>query len=1135
MKHLFNEGWEFLKLDIGSDMAEMREKQENFRPVEVPHDWLIYDTKNLYENSRGWYRKTVDFGPLEDKKVFLYFEGVYMDSEVYVNGKKAFEWKNGYSSFEVEVTPYLKGGMEEIVVAANHQSPNSRWYSGAGIYRDVFVKTSKNTYVVTDSLYVSAKFAGNDVWNVAVSAEVNGDRAGDAEATFILKYKGTEICRANGTGENPEAVMQVANPLVWDIEHPECYEMEVVLENGEREITSFGFRTLGFSCDQGFFLNGRHLKLNGACEHHDLGCLGSAYYSAAMRRKLEILKGMGVNAIRTSHNMPAKDLMNLADEMGILIVSEAFDMWERSKTPYDYARFFKEWSAGDVASWVRRDRNHPSLIMWSIGNEIYDTHADEYGQEITKRLKKWVEEHDYLGNAPVTFGSNFMPWENTQKCADIVKLAGYNYGEKYYDAHHKKYPDWVIYGSETASVVHSRGIYHFPLKQSILADDDEQCSALGNSTTSWGAKSIEKCIISDRDAKYSMGQFIWTGTDYIGEPTPYHTKNSYFGQVDTAGFPKDSYYTFKAEWTDYRKEPFVHVFPYWDFNPGQLIDLRVCSNAPTVELFLNGKSLGKREIDHENGLELIQDWSLRYVPGELLAVAYDEKGNEIARQSRHSFTDSVKIVLQADKKVLKADGRDLIFVTVSMLDKDGYPVENAVDYVDVSVRGAGRLIGLDNGDSTDYDSYKGTRRKLFSGKLLAVIAAKDRPGEIVVNVSGEGLESARMTLEALSADITPETVTDVPKVYTENKPVLCDNDKVFVRKIEIVSEKGCLLNDRLREVELKANIYPANATCKDLSWSVTTQAGVASPIANIEVREGRVYVSAKADGEFYVRCMSDNGTGKVKLISQLDFVAEGLGKPFLNPYEFISAGLYKWSSGEVGNGNEKGIASARDGVTKVGFRDIDFGTFGADEITLPIFALDSGAHTIELWEGMPGEAGSGKITDLIYQKPSKWNVYQPETYRLPYKLKGVKSLCFVFFEKVHMKGFSFTPIEKAYATITAGDLEKVYGDSFELQGNYVEKIGNNVTLELGEMDFGKEGADMVTICGSTPLEKNTIHLRFTGDGETKVQIVEFTKSKDYENQSFTLEPVQGCYQVEAVFLPGSNFNFNHIRFEKVTD
>ncbi len=1174
MKTCFNKGWEFLKLGIGSDLAGVRERQAGFEPVEIPHDWLIYNTANLYEDSRGWYRKKVNFEQKEGRRIFLYFEGIYMDSEVYVNGEKAWEWKNGYSSFEVEITPFLKGGEEEILVAANHQCPNSRWYSGAGIYRDVFVKVAEETCLVTDSLYVAAapvkaaKEASKDTWQIKVSAEVSGSRALELPVNFVLKYKGREIARAAGVnadkagvvtdrecgtenGENVKyaAAFELENPLIWDIDHPHLYEMEVLLENGEREETTFGLRTTEFSPREGFFLNGRHVKLNGVCEHHDLGCLGSAYFSAAMRRKMDILKEMGVNAIRTSHNMPSKDFMNLADEMGILVVTEAFDMWERSKTTYDYARFFKEWAEKDVASWVRRDRNHPSVIMWSIGNEIYDTHADERGRDLTGMLKARVEEHDPEGNAPVTFGSNFMPWENTQKCADIVKLAGYNYGEKYYEAHHEKYPDWVIYGSETASVVHSRGIYHFPLRQPLLADDDEQCSALGNSTTSWGAKSIERCIMNDRDAKYSMGQFIWTGFDYIGEPTPYHTKNSYFGQIDTAGFPKDAYYTFKAEWTDYHKAPMIHVFPYWDFNPGQLVDVRVCSNAPKVELFFNGQSLGVREIDHEAGQTLIQDWQIRYAPGEILAVAYDETGAEIARESRHSFGDSAKITLQADKDVVKvADkenatgGSDLIFVIVGMVDKDGNPVENAVDYVDVKVTGAGRLIGLDNGDSTDYDSYKGTRRKLFSGKLLAVIAAKETPGDIQVQVSGEGLESAELTLRAVEClsgeerNAAEQIGMDAsgeahrPAVFAENRTQPCQHDKVFIRKIEILSKQGQILNGDLREVEVQALIYPKTATCKDLSWSVTTEAGITSPIAKVEQREGRIYISARADGDFMVRCTADNGTGKVKLISQLDFRAEGLGEPFLNPYEFVSGGLYNRSVGEVSNGNEKGVASARDGVTKIGFADVDFGTFGADEITLPIFALDSAPHTIEIWEGMPEDEGSEKVADLVYQKPSIWNVYQPETYKLPRKFRGVTTLCMVLYDKVHIKGFSFAPLEKAYEKLTGADLEKVYGDSFERKGELVENIGNNVTLELGEMNFGEKGAEKVTLCGFTPLEKNTIHIRFTRDGETQVQIVEFTKAADYEEQSFKLETVRGTYTVEVVFLPGSNFNFGYIQF-----
>ena len=282
------------------------------------------------------------------------------------------------------------------------------------------------------------------------------------------------------------------------------------------------------------------------------------------------------------------------------------------KTQYDYARFFVDWAGTDVRSWVRRDRSHVSLLMWSIGNEIYDTHASEHGQEITRRLVDYVREHDPRENAPCTIGSNFMPWEGAQNCADIVKVAGYNYGEKYYEEHHLKHPDWIIYGSETASVVQSRGVYRFPLRQSVLADEDEQCSALGNSSTSWGARSVEACIADDRDADFTFGQFLWTGFDYIGEPTPYHTKNSYFGYIDTAGFPKDAYYLFQAQWRPAAEHPMVHLYPYWDWNPGQLIDVRACTNGESVELYVNGRSQGRQRIDHAHGRQLQGDWQVPY-------------------------------------------------------------------------------------------------------------------------------------------------------------------------------------------------------------------------------------------------------------------------------------------------------------------------------------------------------------------------------------------------------------------------------------------------------------------------------------------------------------------------------------------
>ena len=511
---------------------------------------------------------------------------------------------------------------------------------------------------------------------------------------------------------------------------------------------------MDFSPETGFSLNGRKLKLNGVCEHHDLGCLGAAYHSQAMRRKLEILKTMGVNAIRTAHNMPAQDLMELTDEMGILVVSESFDCWESPKNPYDYARFFPQWYQKDVESWVRRDRNHPSLIMWSIGNEIYDTHvSSQKGKEWMEKLMTEVYRHDPLKNAAVTLGSNYMPWENTQKCADVIKLIGYNYGENYYEEHHKKHPDWMIYGSETGSIVQSRGIYHFPYQQSVLADEDEQCSSLGNSTTSWGAKSTEACILAERDHPYSCGQFIWTGFDYIGEPTPYHTRNSYFGQIDTAGFPKDSYYIYQAAWTDYKKNPMVHIFPYWDFNEGQFIDLRVCSNAPAVEVFFNGKSQGTFTIDHEHGSELTGHWQLPYKEGEIRAVACDENGKIVAEEVRYSFGEAKRILLKPQKHSLQANGEDLLFLEISMEDEQGHPVENANNRVLIRTEGAGALVGTDNGDSTDTEEYKASCRRLFSGKLLAVLKAGTEPGNLRITVSSPGLETVCLEIPVEPAKV----------------------------------------------------------------------------------------------------------------------------------------------------------------------------------------------------------------------------------------------------------------------------------------------------------------------------------------------------------------------------------------------
>lgn len=1143
-KTLFNDGWEFAKSGLeAADCAAL-----TFEPVDIPHDWLIYDTLNLYENSIGWYRKRFMCNK-DAVQILLCFDGVYMDSTLYVNEKYIGEWKYGYSAFEHEITDAVRDGENEILLKVVHQSPNSRWYSGAGIYRNAWLKTRDRNHIVTDGIYISTVKEA-DSWKVEIETEMV--LVQDAVISHSIVYKNQVIAAASErTAAAGDAIsrhrldLTVENPMLWNTDDPHLYqlvtELRLAASDGDAEpkreaieiITqSIGFREIMLHPKQGLQVNGKKMKLNGVCEHHDLGALGAAFHVEALRRRLLILKEMGVNAIRTAHNMPAAELMELADEMGFFIVTEAFDMWERPKTPYDYARFFEDWAPIDVKSWVMRDRNHPSLLMWSIGNEIYDTHADARGQELTVLLMDEVLKYDPKQNARVTIGSNYMPWENAQKCADIVKVAGYNYAEKYYGKHHEEHPDWIIYGSETASIVQSRGIYRFPFEKSILADDDEQCSALGNSSTSWGAKSAEACILAERDTPFSLGQFIWTGFDYIGEPTPYHTKNSYFGQIDTATFKKDSFYVYQAAWTDYKVKPMVHIFPYWDFNKGQSIDVRVCSNAPRIELLFNGKRIGTHDIDHKQGTELVGWWKIPYEAGELKAIAYDETGKEIAVDVKRSFGDAKRICLQADKDKLHANGTDLLFVEITMDDADGNPVENANNRVHVEVTGAGRLIGLDNGDSTDYDPYKGLSRRLFSGKLMAIVGATAEPGKLRIEVSSKGMESRILDLESLPVRDNAVAGISAKQRNQELPCVMGSYGEIPLRKLEIVCDSGQVFDPSKQEIAVRARFWPEDTSYQEVEWSVVNDSGIASSIAKVEAFGHEAKITALGDGDFRIRCMSRNGSDKTKLISQLEFSAVGLGIAYKDPYGFISAGLYDYSKGEVGNGNDRGVATSRDGETQIGFRDIDFGSYGSDSITLPVFALTSEPYSLQIWEGMPDEEGSELLADVLYQKESKWNVYQEETYLLSKRLRGITSICFVLHKKVHIKGFSFQSKNRAFERNFAAECDRIYGDTFAIKENSVEGIGNNVSLAFEEMDFTSEGAAKLIVCGHSPIDKNSIHIRFASHENASNQIIEFVQSEQYEEREFELEKIAGKQNVTFIFLPGSNFDFGWFRFER---
>ncbi|MBR0513852.1 MAG: DUF4982 domain-containing protein [Clostridia bacterium] len=1120
MDLLINDGWMFKKMQPGSTFDAMKDPS-GWQAVDLPHDWLIWQENDLYESADAWYCRELEIPENHAPVMLLQFDGVYMDCDVWLNGHMICSHAYGYTAFTADLSGKIKAGTNRIYVHIRHQSPNSRWYSGSGIFRDVKLVCLPQDYIVPYSFAISEKKTG-DGWKVSLSAETHGTDRGLFQCR-ITDEQGTQLAEGSASGiEHAIHTEFEMAAQAWSIEDPKLYQLHYTYGK-QTGVLKFGLRETTFDPDHGFFLNGKPVKLHGVCLHHDLGALGSAFHEKAARRQLKLMKDMGVNAIRTSHNPPAEKLLDLCDEMGILVVDEAFDMWERPKTTYDYARFFDENEAEDVASWVRRDRCHPSVIMWSIGNEIYDMHADMRGTEVTRMLKEQVEKHDPGHHGAVTFGCNYMPWEGGQRCAEIVKTAGYNYGEKLYESHHRQHPDWVIYGSETASVLASRNIYHFPIEQSVMSEADQQCSALGNSNTSWGALDLKSMIVDDLKCGYSMGQFIWSGIDYIGEPTPYHTRSCYFGQADTACFPKDPYYLFRSLWSD---RPTLHIGVYWDWNPGQLIDIPVMTNCAEAELLLNGKTCGRKRVSADDAEKCLPVWKIPYEPGTLEAIGYNVDGQEIMRDVRVTPEDTDHFVLQCEDEYLLSDGWDLSFVRICAADRNGNPVDNARDRVHISVSGGGCLMGTDNGDSTDPDGYKSNDRRLFGGKLLAIIGSSGIREDVKISVTSADGKCSELTIPVQASEIR-QGQSRVMRI-----PDHARNIRRPIRKIEIAAVHGNKITPDNPECAFDWKYLPENADRQDVTWQVTNAAGIETPYAMVREDQGRVYVTASGDGYFYLRAMTGETESHADLISQIEISAEGVGKPSLDPYRFVSAGLFDLHTGEIGTGNEKGIAFDRENESMAGFSRLDFGKAGSDRITVSIFALDDKPYEIELLDGDPAEGGR-LITTLHYEKPSIWNVYQEETYQLPERLTGIRTVCFRMKQKVHMKGFVFEKQSRAFLPLSAGEADQVYGDSFRKDGSSVCEIGNNVTLTFNGMDFGKTRKNRLEIKGKTPLNVNAITVRITGEaGNGVTEIADFSGNGG-SVQSFDIQVPGGMCSVSFVFLPGSQFDFDGFRFKKL--
>lgn len=1191
MKELFNDGWQFSKIHLESadqkiDLNDIQSslKSISFSPIEIPHDWLIYNTKDLYENSVGIYKK--DFALPEEKlqncRFFLRFEGIYMNSSIFLNGEKIFEWKYGYTTFEVDITPFIQAGLNTITIFAVYRSPNSRWYSGAGIYRNVWLISVPKAHIVQDGISWKAEKTECNTYKLQIQTETifhsktknekdsfegyivqtlfESLKSGNhiSCSTQIAETKKNIKMNSIYTDEEPYffvdkpekfsktlQILELQNIKEWDTENPNLYllKTELISKDGkilDSSIIRIGFCTFTFDADKGFFLNGKHLKLHGACMHHDLGALGAAFNKSAARRQLSKLKKMGINAIRTSHNPFAPAFLDLADELGFLIDSEGFDMWEKNKTLYDYANYFKDWVSKDTASWIRRDRNHVSVFIWSIGNEIYDTHQGN-GLEIAKKLVNLVHKNDPFNKAPTTIASNYIAWEGAQRCMQEVDLAGYNYTERLYNEHHKTYPQWKIYGSETSSTVQSRGIYHFPASFRTLTHDDGQCSSLGNCSTNWGAKDSAAAISADRNAEFCLGQFIWTGFDYIGEPTPYFSKNSYFGQIDTAGFEKDSFYAYQAEWTSKDISPMVHILPYWDFNKNQPIDIRVYSNCAKTELFFNGKSYGTFIHNHINGNEISGKWQIPYQTGTLKAVGYDEKGHYAAEDTQSSFSDPVKIEMKIDNiedfkqdeyfrknsnnlrefpDFSNAEEACLLFISISTLDKDGNFVANARNRIKVSVRG-GRLLGLDNGDSTDYEQYKASERFLFSGRLTAIVEADDiLHTPLTIEASSAGLCGAKLVYDNSSFDVEQTAAAST------------DGSFIPTRKIQLVADGSLDLSPHNKSVKIEAEIFPKEASRQQLLWQAVRLEGIESKCVQIEQLDNmHVIVHAKNDGSFRLRCSCKNGTDLPQIISEYEMSVSGIGTSSLDAYNFISGC-------EASLSLNKKVLSFQGGVFSeehnwIGFEDVDFGKDGSDELTIPVFAFVD-ELTINLWDGTPDSKEGRLIESLSYKAKSIYNHYQPNTWKLSRRLFGIHTICLETKDKLSIKGFVFTKSSKAFSILSSLDASSITGDNFTKTDNAILNIGNNVVFEYSDMNFGTKGCNHIKLLGKAPSGANTIQLRFSPQDNLKKQesiiILEIPESTDYQFFDFDFQNITGLQTVSFIFLPGCNFDFKNFIF-----
>ena len=786
----FNDSWRFSKGDpAGAENPGFDDSA--WRQVQLPHDWAIEGPFDKSYNPHcgalpffgiAWYRKHFAIPATAGNKYYsIEFDGAMSNAKVYLNGQELGQRPYGYIGFSFDLTPLLKFGSGENVLAVRlaPEDMSSRWYPGAGIYRNVWLDVTGPVHVARWGTIITTPEVTDAGATVAVKTELQNRRAIPARITLetsIVDPAGKPVARGKtdytvpaGGKETIEQKIAVAKPQRWDVDRPYLYGAVSEVKEGSQVLdtysTPFGIRTIEFDRANGFMLNGRRLKMNGVCNHHDLGALGAAVNRRATERQLQIMKSMGVNAIRTSHNPPSPELLEYCDKLGLMVMDEAFDMWRIPKVRNGYAKYFDQWGETDIRDMVRRDRNHPSVVLWSIGNEIPEQGRAD-GWKLAKFLADAVRSEDRT--RPVTAGFNNLAGAIKNGLADQIDIPGFNYKPMNYPQVLDEHPKWVIVGSETSSCVSSRGVYHLPIEK-YQKHPSLQLSSYDIIAPPWAmAPDVE--FDAQEKLPNVVGEFVWTGFDYLGEPTPYGSRDgsdwparsSYFGTVDLAGFPKDRYYLYQSLWT---KEPMVHILPHWNWagHEGQPIPVFAYTNTDAVELLLNGKSLGKKARGSEpveipvgkNVSDTLKFktkyrlmWEVPYTPGELKAVAY-KGGKPVATHVIRTAGAPAQIHLIPDRSSIAADGMDLSFVTVRIEDKDGNLCPMADNLVKFRVEGAGRVAAVDNGNAASVESFQADYRKAFSGVCLLIVGSqRGMTGRIRVVAGSEGLRSAETQITA---------------------------------------------------------------------------------------------------------------------------------------------------------------------------------------------------------------------------------------------------------------------------------------------------------------------------------------------------------------------------------------------------